>query len=62
VLANNLCIEEEYRKQDQNLNFENAKVHVTKEVQTIKPFKRKFKQTNRAPKFKNKQKGSFYHC
>ncbi|XP_052880483.1 uncharacterized protein LOC128286804 [Gossypium arboreum] len=28
-LANHLRIEEEYRKQDQNLNSENAKVHVT---------------------------------
>ena len=43
ALANHLRIEEEYRKQDQNLNSENAKVHVTEEVQTTKPFKRKFK-------------------
>ncbi|KAG8500112.1 hypothetical protein CXB51_004144 [Gossypium anomalum] len=62
ALANHLRIEEEYRKQDQNLNSENAKLHVTEEVQTTKPFKRKFKQTDKALKFKKKQKDSCYHC
>lgn len=63
-LANHLCIEEQYCKQDKNKeqNAHIIKVHVVEKSQLHKPIKKRAYQFTITHKNKKKKKGAFFRC